>query len=54
MAKVHAAPNPRIQRLMEIEDPLIRSGFARLSLFPAVTRKLYPVEFEEGRRLGIL
>ncbi|KAG6856817.1 putative NRPS-like protein biosynthetic cluster [Tephrocybe sp. NHM501043] len=54
LAKTHAAPNPRIQKLMAIEDPLIRSGFARLSLFPAVTRKLYPVEFEEGQRMGIL
>ncbi|KAG5643505.1 putative secondary metabolism biosynthetic enzyme [Asterophora parasitica] len=54
LAKAHAAPNPRIQRLMEIEDPLVRSGFARLSLFPAVTQKLYPEEFKEGQRLGIL
>ncbi|KAG6848572.1 putative NRPS-like protein biosynthetic cluster, partial [Arthromyces matolae] len=54
MAKAHAAPNPRIQKLMAIKDPLIRSGFARLSLFPAVTKKLYPAEFEEGQRMGIL
>ena len=53
-AKMHTAPNPRIQRLTAIEDPLVRSGFARLSLFPAVTQKLYPAEFEEGRKLGIL
>ncbi|KAG6907940.1 putative NRPS-like protein biosynthetic cluster [Tephrocybe rancida] len=54
LAKMHAAPNPRIQKLLAIEDPLIRSGFARLSLFPAVTKKLYPAEFEEGQRMGIL
>ncbi|KAF9469572.1 acetyl-CoA synthetase-like protein [Collybia nuda] len=54
LAKMHATPNPRIQKLIEIEDPLIRSGFARLSLFPAVTKKLYPAEFEEGERMGIL
>ncbi|KAF8079199.1 acetyl-CoA synthetase-like protein [Lyophyllum atratum] len=53
-AKAHAAPNPKIQKLMAIEDPLIRSGFARLSLFPAVTKKLYPVEFAEGQRMGVL
>jgi hypothetical protein len=51
---MHAAPNPRIQNLLAIEDPLIRSGFARLSLFPAVTQKLYPAEFEEGKRMGVL
>ncbi|RDB19399.1 Atromentin synthetase [Hypsizygus marmoreus] len=54
LAKGHAAPNPKIQKLMAIEDPLVRSGFARLSLFPAVTKKLYPKEFEEGEKLGIL
>ncbi|KAF5385011.1 hypothetical protein D9615_001029 [Tricholomella constricta] len=54
LAKMHAAPNARIQRLMAIEDPLVRSGFARLSLFPAVTQKLYPEEFAEGQRMGIL
>ncbi|KAG6853538.1 putative NRPS-like protein biosynthetic cluster [Blastosporella zonata] len=45
LAKMHAAPNPKIQKLMAIEDPLIRSGFARLSLFPAVTKKLSKWEF---------
>ncbi|KAG6871775.1 hypothetical protein C0995_000225 [Termitomyces sp. Mi166 len=54
MAKVHATPNPKIQKLMGIEDPFIRSGFARLSLFPAVAQKLYPVEFKEGQHMGIL
>lgn len=54
LAKMHAAPNPRIQKLLAIEDPLVRSGFARLSLFPAVTQKLYSAEFEEGKRLGVL
>ncbi|KAG5636308.1 putative NRPS-like protein biosynthetic cluster [Sphagnurus paluster] len=53
-AKSHVMPNPRIQRLLAIEDPLVRSGFARLSLFPAVTAKLYPKEFEEGQKMGIL
>ena len=51
---MHTMPNPRVQKLMAIEDPLIRSGFARLSLFPAVTQKLYSKEFEEGQRLGVL
>lgn len=51
---MHAIPNPRIQKLMAIEDPLVRSGFARLSLFPAVTKKLYPAEFKEGEQMGIL
>ncbi|GLB43617.1 putative acetyl-CoA synthetase-like protein [Lyophyllum shimeji] len=54
LAKMHAPPNPRIQKLMAIEDPLVRSGFARLSLFPAVTKKLYPKEFAEGERMGVL
>lgn len=54
LTKSHIAPNPRIQKLMAIEDPLVRSGFARLSLFPAVTKKLYPVEFEQGQRMGVL
>ncbi|KAG6811380.1 putative NRPS-like protein biosynthetic cluster [Tricholoma furcatifolium] len=54
LAKMHAAPNPRIQKLLAIEDPLVRSGFARLSLFPAVTKKLYAAEFEEGQKMGIL
>jgi hypothetical protein len=35
LAKMHTAPNPRMQKLMAIEDPM-------LSLFPAVTKKLYP------------
>lgn len=53
-AKAHVAPNAKIIKLMEIEDPLVRSGYARLSLFPAASQKLYPKEFDEARRLGIL
>ena len=53
-AKVHVAPDARIIRLMAIEDPLVRSGYARLTLFPAATEKLYPKEFEEAKRMGIL
>lgn len=54
VAKEHVAPNPKVQRLLAIDDPLVRSGYARLSLFPAATQKLYPQEFEEGKRLGVL
>ncbi|KAJ3573617.1 hypothetical protein NP233_g2317 [Leucocoprinus birnbaumii] len=54
MAKVHVAPNPKIQALMSLEDPLIRSGYARLSLFPAAAKKLYPKEWEEAQQLGIV
>ena len=39
---------------MAIEDPLVRSGYVRLTLFPAATKKLYPKEFEEAKRMGIL
>ncbi|THH29961.1 hypothetical protein EUX98_g4225 [Antrodiella citrinella] len=54
LATAHAAPNPKILKLMSIEDPLVRSGYARLSLFPYATQKLYPKEFEEARQLGIV
>ena len=54
LAKMHTPPNALIQRLLAIKDPLVRSGFARLSLFPAVTKKLYPKEFEEGVEMGVL
>ncbi|KZW02256.1 Clavaminate synthase-like protein [Exidia glandulosa HHB12029] len=53
-AKEHVAPNPKIAKLMSIPDPLVRSGYARLSLFPAATAKLYPKEFEEAHQLGIV
>jgi len=53
-AKIHVAPNPKILKLMAIEDPLIRSGYARLSLFPAATKRLYPKEFKEAQELGIV
>ncbi|KAJ7094323.1 acetyl-CoA synthetase-like protein [Mycena epipterygia] len=53
-AKVHVAPNPKIALLMGIKDPLLRSGYARLSLFPAATAKLYPKEFEEAQEMGIV
>ena len=54
VATAHAAPNPKILKLMAIEDPLIRSGYARLSLFPYATQKLYPKEFEDAHKLGIV
>ena len=54
VAKMHVQPNPKILKLMSIEDPLVRSGYARLSLFPAATQRLYPEEFEQARRLGIV
>ncbi|KAF7371247.1 Acetyl-CoA synthetase-like protein [Mycena sanguinolenta] len=53
-AKAHFAPNPKIALLMGIKDPLLRSGYARLTLFPAATAKLYPKEFEEARKMGII
>lgn len=54
VAKAHVAPNPKIAKLMAIEDPLTRSGYARLTLFPAATQKLYPKEFAEAEAMGIL
>lgn len=36
---MHATPDPQTQKLMTFEDPLVRSGFARLGLFPVM--KLY-------------
>ena len=53
-AKFHVAPNPKILKLMSISDPLERSGYARLSLFPAATRKLYPKEFEQAHQMGLM
>ncbi|THH01476.1 hypothetical protein EW026_g1236 [Hermanssonia centrifuga] len=53
-AKLHVPPSAQVLKLMKIEDPLLRSGYARLSLFPAATQKLYPDEFEKGREMGIL
>jgi hypothetical protein len=43
-----------MDRLMAIKDPLVRSGFARLLLFPAATKKMYPNEYEEARQMGII
>ncbi|KAH9487379.1 putative NRPS-like protein biosynthetic cluster [Psilocybe cubensis] len=54
LVKVHVAPNSKVQALMAIEDPLIRSGYARLSLFPAAAQKMYPKEWEEAKKLGIV
>ncbi|EKM53130.1 uncharacterized protein PHACADRAFT_197555 [Phanerochaete carnosa HHB-10118-sp] len=53
-AKYHVAPNAKILKLMSIADPLERSGYARLSLFPAATRKLYPKEYERAHELGLM
>lgn len=53
-ATVHVAPNPKILKLAAVEDPLVRSGYARLSLFPAATKKLYPKEFEHAHELGLM
>jgi hypothetical protein len=53
-AKAHFTPNPKIALLMGIKDPLLRSGYARLTLFPAATSRLYPKEFEEARQMGIV
>lgn len=54
LAKSHAVPNAKIQALMAVEDPLKRSGYARLSLFPTAAQKLYPEEWEEAQNLGIV
>ena len=54
MAKVHVAPNKKVQALMSVKDPLTRNGYARLSLFPAAAKKWYPKEWEEARKLGIV
>ncbi|KAI8970542.1 acetyl-CoA synthetase-like protein [Trametes punicea] len=54
MAKEHVAPNPKILKLMNIADPLERSGYARLSLFPSIAQKLYPAEFQRAHELGLL
>lgn len=54
MVKVHVAPNSKVQALMAVEDPSTRSGYARLSLFPAAAQKMYPKEWEEAKKLGIV
>lgn len=54
IAKDHASPNLKILKLMSISDPLVRSGYVKLTLFPAATKKLYPKEFAEAQRMGIL
>jgi hypothetical protein len=43
-----------MERLMAVKDPLARSGYARMLLFPAATEKLYPKEFEEAKVMGLL
>ncbi|KAI0659129.1 Clavaminate synthase-like protein [Cubamyces menziesii] len=54
VAKEHIAPNAKILRLASISDPLERSGYARLTLFPAMAKKLYPKEFQRAEELGLL
>ena len=54
VAKLHVAPNPKILRLMAIEDPLVRSGYQRMSLFPSAAYKLYPKEWERAHELGVM
>ena len=53
-ATFHVAPNPKILKLSAVQDPLERSGYARLSLFPAATKKLYPKEFAKAHELGLM
>ncbi|EKM53030.1 uncharacterized protein PHACADRAFT_210773 [Phanerochaete carnosa HHB-10118-sp] len=53
-AKYHVPPNPKIVRLLSIENPLVRGGYARLTLFPAASKKLYPKEWAEAKEMGIL
>ncbi|KAI0330631.1 acetyl-CoA synthetase-like protein [Cubamyces sp. BRFM 1775] len=54
VAKEHIAPNPKVLRLASISDPLERSGYARLTLFPAIAKKLYPNEFQRAEELGLM
>ncbi|EIN08725.1 acetyl-CoA synthetase-like protein [Punctularia strigosozonata HHB-11173 SS5] len=53
-AKAHIVTNQKIIALQGIKDPLLRSGYARLSLMPAAASRLYPKEFEEAHQLGIV
>lgn len=39
---------------MSVQDPSVRSGYARLSLFPGAAKKMYPAEWEEAKALGIV
>jgi hypothetical protein len=43
-----------MERLMAVKDPLARSGYARMLLFPAACQRMYPKEYEEARQLGIV
>jgi hypothetical protein len=43
-----------MERLMAVKDPLARSGYARMLLFPAAANKMYPKEYEEARQMGIV
>jgi hypothetical protein len=52
-AKIHAAHNLKMEKLMAVQDPLARSGYARMLLFPAAAEKMYPKEFE-ARQMGIV
>jgi isopenicillin N synthase-like dioxygenase len=53
-AKEHAPASAATLKLMAIEDPCVRSGFARITLFPAATQKLYPKEFQQALDMGII
>ncbi|KAG5730175.1 hypothetical protein E4T56_gene11710 [Termitomyces sp. T112] len=54
MAKVHVPPNAKVRNLMLVEDPCVRSGYARLSLFPAAAERMYPFEWKEAQALGLV
>ena len=54
VAKLHVPPNPTILKLMAIKDPLVRSGYQRMSLFPSAAYKLYPEEWERAQELGVI
>ena len=54
VAKLHMPPNPKIIKLMAIEDPLVRSGYQRMSLFPSAAYKLYPKEWQRAHELGVM
>jgi len=39
---------------MAVKDPLARSSYVRMLLFPAATKKMFPKEYEEARQMGIV
>ncbi|EKM53038.1 uncharacterized protein PHACADRAFT_259209 [Phanerochaete carnosa HHB-10118-sp] len=52
--KYDVPPNPKLVKLLSVSDPLVRGGYAWLTLFPAAAKKLYPKEWAEAKEMGIL